>query len=77
MSNEVYTSEQLIVCLTKSGYQLVQNPRRGRYYFEHPTRKNLRRVIVPVGRTDFTAEYIKLLFKDTGISFGDFKRMAG
>jgi len=70
-----YTSDQLVLCLTKKGYELRGTPRRGRYFFQHKTRSNLSPVIVPVGRNDLSSDYVKILLKITPISFSDFKKL--
>jgi len=70
-----YTSDQIILFLVKSGYELVKRPRRGRYYLEHHSRTNYPPLIIPMGRDDLTAEYVKILLKNSPLIFTDFKRM--
>lgn len=70
-----YTTDQIILYLVKSGYELVRRPRRGRYYLEHKSRKNFPILIIQMGRDDFTAEYVKILLKNSPLTFTDFKKM--
>ena len=75
MVETTYTSDQLVLCLIKKGYELRGSPRRGRYFFQHKTRSNLTPVIVPMGRNDLSINYVKILLKNTPIKFSDFKKM--
>ena len=75
MAEVYYTSDQLVLCLTKKGYELHRTPRRGRYFFRHRSRPNLCAVIVPVGRNDLSSDYVQRLLKNTPISFSDFKKL--
>jgi len=72
---ETFTSDQLVLCLTKKCYELRGTPRRGRWFFKHRTRHNLDPVIVPIGRNDLSVEYVKILLKNTTILFSEFKKM--
>lgn len=75
MAETNYTSDQLVLCLTKKGYELRGTPRRGRYFFRHRIRTNLCPVIVPMGRNDLSSDYVKILLKNTPILFSDFKNL--
>lgn len=75
MGDSYYTSDQLVLCFTKIGYELHGNPRRGRWFFKHKTRHTLKPIIVPIGRNDLSMEYVKILLKDTSITFTEFKNM--